>query len=92
MTHPEPAVLRGCCCYCCSVVVIVLVVANWNTVDAAGRRLDIVGLDDMTARAYLPENALMPGIHRRGLVPPLVAAELVLRSVTTGESSVLCVF
>lgn len=35
---------------------------------AAGRRPDVVGLEDMIARTYPPENALMPGIHCRGLV------------------------
>jgi len=47
-------------------VVVVAVAA----VVAAGRLLDIVGLDDMPARAYPLENALL-GIHRPRVGPGL---------------------
>lgn len=43
--------------------IVVLVVINWKAVTAGGRRLDVVRLDDMPARAYPLDNALMPGIR-----------------------------
>jgi hypothetical protein len=50
------------------VVVVVAAVVNRNTAAAAGRRLDVVGLNDIPACAYPPENALMLWIHLRRLV------------------------
>lgn len=58
--HPEAAELCGCCRRHGSMGTLPL--------PAAGRRPDVVGLEDMIARTYPPENALMPGIHCPGLV------------------------
>ncbi|KAL2255566.1 hypothetical protein VTK26DRAFT_3118 [Humicola hyalothermophila] len=41
------------------VVVVIAAVVNRNTAAATGRRLDVVGLNDIPACGNLPENALM---------------------------------
>jgi hypothetical protein len=44
---------------------VVTAVVNRNTAVAAGGRLDVVGLNDIPACAYPPENALVLWIHLR---------------------------